>query len=181
MSIKGTKTEKNLMTAFAGESQAITKYGFYASQAKKEGYEQISEIFTETVGNERAHAKMWFKLIHDDMPKTEENLKEAMAGESYEYSDMYAQFAEEAREEGLNRIAYLFDAVGLIEDGHNQQFSLLLDNIKENKVFEKSAQVTWRCMNCGYENAGTIAPKVCPICEHPQGYFKVQSHCKSKK
>ena len=176
MNLKGTKTEANLMTAFAGESQANTKYTYYASKAKKEGYNQISNIFTETAGNEKEHAKIWFKLLHDgDIPSTLDNLNDAAAGENYEWTDMYATFAKEAREEGFEKIAFLFEAVGKIEKEHEERYRKLIKNIQEGKVFKKDGLVVWKCANCGYIHVAENAPAVCPVCAHPQSFFEVKA------
>ncbi len=175
MDLKGTKTEKNLLAAFAGESQARNKYSYYASQAKKEGYNQISAFFEETANNEKAHAKIWFKLLHDGVPSTAENLKDAASGENYEWTDMYEAFAKDAKEEGFDRIAYLFQEVGRIEKEHEKRYLELLKNIEENKVFEKSAKVIWECRNCGHLHEGEKAPEICPVCDHPRGFFMLQS------
>lgn len=175
MNLKGTKTEKNLMAAFAGESQARNKYTYYASKAKKEGYNQIAALFEETAHNEMAHAKMWFKLLHDGVPSTEENLKDAASGENYEWTDMYDQFAKEAREEGFEKVAYLLEAVGKIEKEHEERYLKLLKNLQEEKVFSKDETVVWECANCGHLHEGTDAPEMCPVCDHPRGHFKVQA------
>ena len=175
MNLKGTKTEANLQTAFAGESQARNKYTFYASKAKKEGYEQIAALFQETADNEKEHAKMWFKLLHDGIGTTAENLKDAAAGENYEWTDMYATFAKEAKEEGFDQIAFLFESVGKIEKHHEERYLDLLKNVEENKVFEKDGKVYWKCGNCGHIHEGTAAPGVCPVCNHPQAYFELVS------
>ena len=173
MDIKGTKTEANLMTAFAGESQARTKYTYYASRAKKDGYEQIAGIFTETADNEKEHAKLWFKLLHDgQIPDTVENLKDAAAGENYEWTDMYATFAKEAREEGFDDIARMFDFVGQIEKHHEERYRKLLANIEEGKVFKRDDVYVWKCRNCGHIHVGKEAPQICPTCKHPQAYFE---------
>ena len=172
MELKGSKTEKNLQTAFAGESQARNKYTYYASQAKKEGFVQISKIFEETANNEKEHAKIWFKLLHGDaMPETLVNLQDAAEGENYEWTDMYATFAKEAREEGFDKIAVLFELVAKIEKGHEERYRKLLDNVKNNTVFEKSNNATWECSNCGHRIEGTKAPELCPVCRHPKAYF----------
>ena len=172
--LKGTKTEQNLMTAFAGESQARNKYTYYASKAKKEGYEQIAELFTETANNEKEHAKIWFKLLHDgDVPDTITNLEDAANGENYEWTDMYDTFAKEAREEGFDRIAYLFEAVGQIEKEHEARYLKLLENVKNGLVFSKDGDTIWQCANCGHICIGKNAPEVCPVCSHPKAYFKV--------
>ena len=174
-SLKGTKTEANLMTAFAGESQAHTKYKYYASKAKKEGYVQIGELFEETANNEKEHAKIWFKLLHDDMPDTDANLLDAAEGENYEWTDMYAGFAKVAKEEGFDKIAFLFEAVGAIEKSHEERYRKLLANVKENAVFIKGEKVMWQCANCGHIVIGTNAPEVCPVCDHPKAYFQVKA------
>jgi len=175
LNLKGTKTEKNLMAAFAGESQARNKYTYYASKAKKEGYNQIAALFEETAHNEMAHAKMWFKLLHDGVPSTEENLKDAASGENYEWTDMYDQFAKEAREEGFEKVAYLLESVGKIEKEHEERYLKLLKNLQEEKVFSKDETVVWECANCGHLHEGTDAPEMCPVCDHPRGHFKVQA------
>lgn len=175
MNLKGTKTEQNLMAAFAGESQARNKYTYYASQARKEGYNKIAEVFEETAHNEMAHAKMWFKLLHDGVPTTEENLKDAASGENYEWVDMYEQFAKDAEEEGFTKIAYLLRAVGQIEKQHEERYLELLKNVQEEKVFVKEETVEWRCMNCGHVHVGPKALAKCPVCDHPQAYFEVKS------
>ncbi|MBR5418768.1 rubrerythrin family protein [Candidatus Saccharibacteria bacterium] len=173
--IKGTKTEQNLNAAFAGESQARVKYQFYASKAKKEGYEQISAIFQETSDNEKEHAKIWYKLLHDGVADTMTNLKDAAAGENYEYTDMYKKFAEEAREEGFNEIAELFEKVGEIEKHHEERYLKLVKNIEEGMVFKGDGVTVWKCRNCGYIHIGDSAPEVCPVCNHPQSYFEIQA------
>ena len=176
MELKGSKTEQNLMTAFAGESQAHVKYGYYASQAKKDGYNQIGAIFTETAGNEKEHAKLWFKALHGgSVPKTMENLRDAAAGENYEWTEMYAEFAKTAKEEGFDRLAYLFEAVGKIEKAHEERYRKLLENVKDGKVFIADDVVIWQCTNCGHIHVGKEAPKVCPVCAHPQAYFEVHA------
>lgn len=175
MELKGSKTEANLMTAFAGESQARNKYTYYASKAKKEGYEQIAALFTETANNEKEHAKIWYKLLHDGIGDTASNLKDAAAGEHYEWTDMYATFAKEAKEEGFDKIAMLFEAVGKIEKGHEERYLALLKNVQENKVFEKGEVVVWQCANCGHIHVALKAPAVCPVCDHPQAYFQVEA------
>ncbi len=174
--IKGTKTEQNLQIAFAGESQARNKYTYYASKAKKEGYVQIANIFEETAGNEKEHAKMWFKLLNGGSIKdTISNLKDAAAGENYEWTDMYETFAKEAREEGFDDIAFLFEEVGKIEKEHEERYLQLLKNIEEGKVFKKGEVVVWKCLNCGHIHVGETAPEVCPVCNHPQSYFELQA------
>ncbi len=176
MNLKGTKTEQNLMAAFAGESQARNKYTYYASKAKKEGYEQIAAIFEETAKNEKEHAKMWFKLLHEDqVPSTIENLEDAANGENYEWTEMYAEFAKIAREEGFEKIAFLFEGVAKIEKEHEERYKALLANIKEGKVFEKETKTMWVCRNCGHVHFGEKAPEVCPICAHPQAYFELRA------
>jgi len=171
--LKGTKTEANLMTAFAGESQARNKYTYYASKAKKEGYEQIAAIFTETANNEKEHAKIWFKLLHDGaVPDTLTNLADAAAGENYEWTDMYANMAKDAREEGFEKIAILFDMVGKIEKEHEERYLALKANIENSRVFEKDGKIFWQCANCGHIHEGTKAPQKCPVCDHPQAYFQ---------
>lgn len=174
MNLKGSKTEQNLMAAFAGESQARNKYTYYASKAKKDGYEQIAAIFEETAGNEKEHAKIWFKLLHDGMPSTIENLKDAAAGENYEWTDMYASFAVTAKEEGFDDVARLFTEVASIEKEHEERYKQLLSNIEEESVFKKEVPVMWICRNCGHIHYGEKAPEVCPVCAHPQSYFEVR-------
>ncbi len=169
--LKGTKTEKNLWTAFAGESQARNKYTYFASVAKKEGYVQISKIFEETAGNEKEHAKIWFKLLKG-IGNTSQNLLEAAKGEHYEWTQMYADFAKEARQEGFEDIAKLFEGVLEIEKNHEERYQKLLENIKENKVFEEDKKIAWHCSNCGHIHYGTTAPEVCPVCNHPKSYFE---------
>ena len=174
--LKGTKTEENLKTAFAGESQAFTKYNYYASKAKKDGYVQIGQLFEETAANEKEHAKIWFKLLHDGaVPSTEQNLADAAAGENYEWTDMYEGFAKEAREEGFDRIANLFLAVAAIEKAHEERYRKLLANIKEGVVFSKEGEMIWECSNCGHIVVGKKAPEVCPVCNHPQSYFRLRA------
>ena len=176
MELKGSKTEQNLMTAFAGESQARNKYTFFASQAKKDGYEQIAAIFQETADNEKEHAKLWFKLLNGgSIGSTEENLKAAAAGENYEWTDMYAEFAKTAKEEGFARIAYLFEEVGKIEKEHEERYLKLLENVKEGKVFETGEVKIWKCRNCGHIVVGTSAPEVCPVCNHPKAFFEIKA------
>jgi len=173
MELKGSKTEAKLAKAFAGESQARNKYTYYASQAKKDGYEQISAIFTETANNEMEHAKMWFKLLNGGIPSTLVNLKDAAAGENYEWTDMYATFAKEAREEGFDNIARLFEGVAAIEKEHEERYLRLAANIEEGIVFERQGQQVWQCRNCGHVHVGSAAPQVCPVCAHPQSYFQL--------
>ena len=171
--LKGSKTEANLRTAFAGESQARNKYTYYASKARKDGYEQIAEIFAETAANEQEHAKIWFKLLHDGVPGTLENLRDAADGENYEWTEMYADFARTAREEGFESIAELFEGVAKIEKSHEDRFLALQLNIEKDEVFEKRELVVWKCGNCGYLHVGERAPDVCPVCAHPQAYFRL--------
>ena len=174
--LKGTKTEANLMTAFAGESQARNKYTYYASKAKKEGYEQVAAIFEETAGNEKEHAKMWFKLLcGGEIPDTITNLTDAANGENYEWTEMYESFAKEATEEGFSEIARLFKAVGAIEKEHEARYRKLCANIQEERVFNKEESVVWVCRNCGHVHVGKTAPKVCPTCNHPQSYFEIKN------
>ena len=174
--IKGTKTEANLNTAFAGESQARVKYQFYASKAKKDGYEQIASIFQETSDNEKEHAKIWYKILHDGgVPDTTENLKDAIAGEEYEETEMYVKFAAEAREEGFEEIAKLFEEVGKIEAKHEERYRKLLKNIEDGMVFKADGVTVWKCRNCGYIHIGDSAPEECPVCKHPQSYFEIQA------
>lgn len=175
MNLKGTKTEANLMAAFAGESQARNKYTYYASKAKNEGYVQIAQLFEETANNEKEHAKIWFKLLHDGMPDTVTNLKDAAAGENYEWTDMYATFAKEAREEGFDRIAYLFEEVAKIEKEHEERYLKLLSNLETDTVFCKEEEVVWECGNCGHLHYGKVAPDVCPVCDHPKAHFKLRA------
>ena len=176
MELKGSKTDANLMAAFAGESQARNKYTYYASKAKKEGYEQIAALFQETADNEKEHAKMWFKLLQGGQIKsTAENLKDAAAGENYEWTDMYAGFAKIAKEEGFDRIAYLFEEVGKIEKEHEARYLKLLDNVENELVFSKDGDKIWKCRNCGHICIGKEAPKVCPVCEHPQSFFEIKA------
>ena len=173
--LKGTRTEKNLWEAFAGESQARNKYTYYASKAKKEGYEQIAAIFEETAANEKEHAKIWYKLLHDGIGSTVENLKEAAEGENYEWTDMYAKFAQDAREEGFDDVAELFDGVAAIEKEHEERYRKLLSNIENKLVFAKDGSAIWQCANCGHICVGKEAPEVCPVCDHPQAYFQVKA------
>ena len=175
MDLKGSKTEANLLAAFAGESQARNKYTYYASQAKKQGYVQISNLFSETAENEKEHAKIWFKLLHGGMPDTVANLKDAAAGEHFEWTEMYAEFAKEAKEEGFDEIAFLFEEVAKIEKEHEDRYKALLTNIEEEKVFKKEEEVIWQCANCGHIHIGKEAPDVCPVCDHPQSYFLIRA------
>ena len=176
MELKGSKTEKNLMEAFAGESQARNKYTYYASKAKKDGYVHIAKLFEETANNEKEHAKIWFKLLHGgSIASTIENLEDAANGENYEWTDMYATFAKEAREEGFDEIALLFENVAKIEKDHEQRYRKLLENIKNNEVFNKKESVTWECANCGFSYNGDSAVELCPVCKHPKSYFMVKA------
>ena len=175
MELKGSQTEKNLQAAFAGESQARNKYTYYASKAKKDGYQQIAAIFEETAANEKEHAKIWFKLLHGgEIPSTEENLADAAAGENYEWTDMYAEFAKVAREEGFDHVAFLFEKVGAIEKEHEERYLKLLQNVKEGIVFSRDDDRVWQCSNCGHVVIGKKAPEVCPVCAHPKAYFQLK-------
>ncbi len=174
MNLKGTKTEQNLMAAVAGESQARNKYTYYAEKAKEQGMDQIAELFLETARNEQEHAKLWFKALHENtIPETAENLKDAAAGENYEWTDMYAQFAKEAREEGFNKLAFQFDAVAKIEKEHEERYLALLANVENGQVFKKDEKVVWQCAICGYRVENTVAPGVCPLCGYPQAVFSI--------
>ena len=174
--LKGSQTEKNLMAAFAGESQARNKYTYYASQAKKDGYNQIAQIFEETASNEKEHAKIWFKLLHGDrIPDTMTNLEDAADGENYEWTDMYDGFAKTARAEGFDHIAVLFELVGKIEKEHEARYRKLLQNIKDGLVFSRDGDAIWQCANCGHIVIGKKAPEICPVCKHPQSYFQVKA------
>jgi rubrerythrin len=174
--LKGSKTEANLQAAFAGESQARNKYTFYASKAEKEGYQQIAAIFRETADNEKEHAKIWFKLLHgDDVPGTEDNLKDAAAGENYEWTDMYAGFAKTAEEEGFSQIAALFKLVGDIEKEHEERYRKLLNNLEKGLVFSREGDTIWQCSNCGHIIIGKKAPESCPVCKHPRAYFQIRA------
>ena len=173
MELKGSRTEQNLMAAFAGESQARNKYTYFASKAKKDGYEQIAAIFEETANNEKEHAKLWFKLLEGgEIKSTPENLKAAAEGENYEWTDMYKEFAEVAKEEGFDHIAFLFEGVAKIEKEHEERYKKLLKNIEDELVFSNDGDAIWVCRNCGHVVVGKNAPKVCPICAHPQSYFE---------
>ncbi len=173
--LKGTRTEANLLAAFAGESQARNKYTYYASKAKKDGYVQIASIFEETANNEKEHAKIWFKLLHGgEVPTTTVNLADAAAGENYEWTEMYAEFAKVAKEEGFDHIAYLFDAVGKIEKEHEERYRKLLENVEGGLVFSRDGDMIWQCSNCGHIHVGKQAPKVCPVCAHPEAYFEIK-------
>lgn len=174
--LKGTKTEKNLQEAFAGESQARNKYSYWASKAKKDGYQQIAAIFEETAANEKEHAKMWFKLLEGGSIKsTKENLKAAADGENFEWTDMYERMAKEAEEEGFNEIADKFRAVAAIEKAHEERYRKLLSNIEEGLVFSREGDRIWQCRNCGHIVIGQNAPEICPVCDHPQSYFELKA------
>ena len=175
--LKGSKKEKNLQEAFAGESMARNKYTYYASKARKEGFVQIANIFEETANNEKEHAKIWFKLLHgDDVPETAVNLLDAATGENYEWTDMYARFAEEARAEGFTKIAALFDMVGKIEKEHEERYRKLLANVEGELVFSRDGDMVWECSNCGHIVIGKKAPAMCPVCKHPQAYFQIRAN-----
>lgn len=174
--LKGSKTEKNLMEAFAGESQARNKYTYFASKAKKDGYEQIAAIFEETANNEKEHAKIWFKLLQGgEIKGTMENLAMAAEGENYEWTDMYARMAKDAKEEGFDHIAYLFEEVGKIEKEHEERYKKLLGNIEDGIVFSRDGEKIWKCRNCGHIVIGKQAPEVCPVCAHPKAYFEINA------
>ena len=176
MNLEGSKTLENLKIAFAGESQAINKYTYYASKAKKDGYEQIAAIFEETANNEKEHAKMWFKLLHDGaVPDTMTNLKDAANGENYEWTEMYDEFAKVAREEGFTDIARKFELVAAVEKNHEERYLKLLSNIENEEVFKREESTVWVCRNCGHVHVGKMAPKMCPTCAHPQSYFELRS------
>jgi rubrerythrin len=172
--LKGSKTEQNLRAAFSGESEARNKYTYFASKAKKDGFEQISAIFEETAGNEKEHAKIWFKLLNG-IGTTEENLAAAAAGEHYEWTEMYANFAKEAKEEGFDHVAALFSKVADIEKTHDERYRKLLDNLKNGKVFARDSETTWICRNCGHIHKGSAVPEVCPVCDHPRAYFEIRN------
>jgi rubrerythrin len=175
MELKGSKTETNLQAAFAGESQARNKYTYYASKASKDGYEQIAAIFLESAENEKEHAKMWFKALHGDaVPDTITNLKDAADGENYEWTDMYANFAKTAREEGFTKIAALFEMVGKIEKEHEARYRKLIANIEGGLVFSRDGEAVWQCLNCGHITIGKKAPEICPVCSHPKSYFQIK-------
>lgn len=176
MDLKGTKTEANLKAAFAGESQARNKYTFYAKKAREEGYEQIADFFEETAYNEKKHAEMWFKWLHNGIPGTAENLKDAAGGENYEWTDMYAEFSKVAKEEGFDKIAYQLAQVGAIEKRHEERYLKLLQNLQENKVFEKPEKQEWICAECGHVHYGEKAPEHCPVCGAPQAYFSIKCY-----
>ncbi len=174
--LKGSKTENNLWAAFAGESQARNKYTYYAAKAKKEGYVQIASLFEETANNEKEHAKIWFKLLHDgEIPDTMTNLADAADGENYEWTDMYDNFAKTAKEEGFDKIAHLFEMVGKIEKEHEERYRKLLANIKDGLVFSREGDTIWQCANCGHIVIGKKAPEVCPVCAHPKSYFQIRA------
>ena len=173
--LKGTRTEANLQTAFAGESMARNKYTFFASKAKKDGYVQIAKIFEETAANEKEHAKIWFKLLNGGIDDTAANLKAASEGEIYEWTDMYATFAKEAREEGFDHIADLFEMVGAIEKEHEERYRRLLKNVEDKLVFSRDGDCVWQCSNCGHIVVGRQAPEVCPVCAHPKAYFELKA------
>ncbi len=175
MKLEGSKTQANLMAAFAGECQARTKYTYYASKAKKDGFVQISNLFMETAENEKEHAKIWFKLLHDGIADTAANLKDAAAGENYEWTDMYAAFAKDAKEEGFDHIAYLFEEVAKIEKEHEERFLKLLENVENGLVFSRDGDKIWKCGNCGHLVVGKEAPEVCPVCAHPRAYFEIKA------
>ena len=175
MDLKGSKTEANLLAAFAGESQARNKYTYFASQARKEGYNQISDIFLETAENEKEHAKMWYKLVNDGVALTADNLKAAAAGEHEEWTAMYAEFAATAKEEGFDNIAFLFEEVAAIEKAHEERYLALLKNVEEGKVFKKGEPVVWQCANCGHIHVGESALEICPTCGHPKAYFAIKA------
>jgi rubrerythrin len=176
MELKGSKTEANLQAAFAGESMARNKYTYYASKARKEGYNQIADLFEETANNEKEHAKIWFKLLHDgDVPDTPTNLKDAAAGENYEWTDMYAGMAKTAREEGFTKIAVLFEMVAKIEKEHEERYLKLLKNIEDGIVFSREGDTIWQCNNCGHIVIGKKAPQICPVCNHPQSFFQIKA------
>ena len=172
--LKGSQTEANLLTAFSGESQARNKYTFYASQARKDGYVQIAKIFEETAANEKEHAEIWYKLLHDGIGDTAANLADAAAGENYEWTDMYASFAKTAKEEGFDRIAYLFESVAKIEKEHEERYRKLLGNIESGVVFTRDGDMIWQCSNCGHIHVGMKAPELCPVCDHPKAYFQLK-------
>lgn len=177
MDLKNSKTAKNLIEAFEGESKAMTKYNFYAEQAKKEGYNKIAKFFEETANNERAHAKIWFKLLNNGIQSTLNNLNEASEGENFEWTDMYYRFAKEAQEEGFDDIAYLFKSIGKIEKQHEERYLELISHIEENTVFKKDEDIKWRCMNCGHIHQGKKALAICPVCSHPKAFFEVSCDC----
>lgn len=173
--LKGSQTEANLQAAFAGESMARNKYTYYASKAKKDGFEQIAALFLETAENEKEHAKIWYKLLHDGIADTAVNLKDAAAGEHFEWTDMYAGYAKTAKEEGFDKIAMLFEKVAAIEKEHEARYLALLANVEGGLVFSKDGSAIWQCLNCGHLHIGPKAPELCPVCEHPKAYFAIQS------
>lgn len=173
--LKGSKTEANLQTAFAGESMARNKYTYFASKAKKDGYVQIAALFEETAANEKEHAKIWYKLLNNGIDDTAANLKAAAEGENFEWTDMYATFAREAKEEGFDNIARLFEQVAAIEKAHEERFRKLLANVEDKKVFSKDGDAIWQCANCGHIVVGKDAPEICPVCAHPQAYFEIKA------
>lgn len=175
MSLKGTKTEANLKAAFSGESEARNKYTYYASKARKEGYHQIADLFEETARNEKEHAKLWFKLLMDGIPSTEQNLQDAAEGENYEWTEMYPNFAKDAKEEGFAQIATAFELVAKVEKAHEERYRALYENLKQEKVFEKDEEKEWKCDNCGYLHTGKKALKMCPACQHPQAFFQINA------
>ncbi len=175
MNLEGSKTQANLMTAFAGESQARNKYTYYASQARKDGYEQIAAIFEETANNEKEHAEMWFKLLNNGLGNTEKNLADAAKGENYEWTEMYAEFAKTAREEGFDHIANLFEGVAKIEKEHEERYLKLLENVKGGLVFSREGDMVWICRNCGHIHFGKAAPEICPVCAHARAYFQLRA------
>jgi len=180
MELKGSKTEQNLLSAFAGESQARNKYTYFASKARKEGYNQIADIFEESANNEKEHAKIWFKILHgDNIPETVDNLKAAAEGENFEYTSMYPGFVKEAKDEGFTKIATLFELVAKIEKEHEQRYLKLLENLNDGSIFAKASKVKWICTNCGHEIESDKAPDICPVCNHPKAYFEVK--CESYK
>lgn len=176
MELKGTKTEANLLEAFAGESMARNKYTYYASKAKKDGYEQIASLFEETANNEKEHAKIWFKLLHnDEVPGTLENLNDAANGENYEWTNMYDRMAKEAEQEGFSKIAFLFKSVATIEKEHEERYKKLIGNIEGGLVFSKDGEKIWKCRNCGHIVIGKAAPEICPVCAHPKAYYEIKA------
>ncbi|WP_077533923.1 rubrerythrin [Massiliimalia massiliensis] len=173
MELKGSKTEANLISAFAGESQAHTKYQYYSDQAKKDGFQQIGALFKETSDNEKAHAKIWFKLLHEGIPQTEENLKDGIAGENFEWTQMYAEYAKTAKEEGFDDIAFLFEQVGKIEKTHEERYQQLSNHVQNDKVFRKDGKAVWQCRVCGFQYEGEEAPEMCPVCKHLKAFFQI--------
>ena len=176
MELKGSKTEQNLRKAFAGESEARNKYTYFASKARKDGYEQIAAIFEETANNEKEHAKLWFKALNGgEVPSTLDNLNSAADGEAYEWTDMYAEFAKTAKEEGFNELAFLFESVGKIEKEHEERYRKLLENVENGTVFNAGEVKIWKCRNCGHIVVGTNPPEVCPVCNHPKSFFEIKA------